>query len=292
MIQTTTRRTLRGSRIDDEQGGPVGWPRLDAAAIAGSVQSLSDDLVEVLVQVIPTLPLAFDRSAPDDFGYVYVVLAEQTLRRMLIGGQSIDALFPAYFASALGAHGRVRDELSALPDQTKLAFSSDILADLCDISGYALVLNDLGLREPWKVVAATWANYLQQQPSATDFLRLLAASLGFLDGLFAVTPRSIVRTGWKRVFEEDLVTKGFGNERDYSMTFNLNSNAGGAIAQAFLAGSLAAPHDVFAVCYLAKQPKFHGIELPRACQNFERALSAATRRRASNVKAEGPVDDE
>jgi hypothetical protein len=167
-----------------------------------------------------------------------------------------------------------------------------MLTDLCDISGYALVLDDLGRPGPWKIVAATWAAYMQEQSNPTDFLNLVAASLGFLDSLFAVTPRSIVRTGWRRVFEEYLAAEGFGGERDYGMTFNLNSNTGGPIAQAFLEGSLAAPHDVFAACYLAKQPAFHGLKLPRASQNFERDMSRAVHRRASTIRAERPVDEE
>lgn len=264
------------------------WPKPNAEATAGAIQSLCDELVSTLVRLSPTLPHSFNaEDSPDDFGYLYVTLAEETLRKMLIGSPAVMAMFPAYFASALSAHNRVRQELAALPDRTRIAFSSDILADLCDISAYALIMSDLGLPQPWKVVEATWDTYLKASPKPVEFLKLLTGSLSFLDNLFAVTPRTVVRTGWRRLFEEHVVAQGMATRGSYSFAHRLNANTGGALAQAFLEHSLHGAHDVFVGAYLAKHPAFVGVEIPRAVRNFDRTLQAVAKRRTENPTDEG-----
>ena len=80
------------------------------------------------------------------------------------------------------------------------AFTSPIL-DLIELSGYAKLFSELH-HEPllWQTCTQRWDKYLQP-PHQREQLEWLGAVISYNRSLFAITPRSIIRTSWKMRFD-------------------------------------------------------------------------------------------
>lgn len=252
---------------------PIGehqWPKFTASALTPPIDALAEQLVDTLAILGPIVPKPFNADeGPDDFGFAYVTLAEEVLNRLL-KNKTIDLVFPAYFTSALVAYNRLHQELASVSDETRVAFKSDIIADLCDLSGYALLLKDFGLSEPWQTVETTWSAYLSETPDAP---KLIATSLSFLDQLLSIPPRAIVRTEWRTRFVSHLVERGLATRPDYP-PLEIETHTGGAIAGAFLMHSMGErAHDAFLAAYLSNHPNFSGVVLPSPARRLAQTIA-------------------
>ena len=220
---------------------------------------------------------------PDFFGASYAFLAEECFDDVLHARtEKFQRLYPAFFSACLNAYERLNRELAGYDQQTQIVFSTETLADLLEISGYALLKRELGEEACWAVVKELWDRYLANR-DRTQFFTFLFAVLSLRGSLFAIKPRDIGRTSWHMAFQRYLVEQGFVtnrfgglvddfDEEDVAVASPLLRVAGSGImsqgaAQAFVVG------------YLLTWPEAQGLDLPRETQRFRESLAFHSRDR-------------
>lgn len=218
---------------------------------------------------------------PDYFGASYRFLVEECFQNIL-GDQekTFGRLFPAFFAASLSAHERLSRELAAYDDRTKIIFSTEPLDDLLEISGYALLENELGRGGCWASTKQLWDKYLESQ-ERTQFFTFLFAVISYRGGVFGIKPGDIGRTTWQQMFRQHLADLGLLRTRRYG-PYDLDDedvDANSPLLRAATEGVFG--HDAsqaFVVGYLLTWPESQGLELPRETEVFVESLEFARRR--------------
>lgn len=229
---------------------------------------------------------------PDFFGASYVFLAEECFDDALTGrAGKFERLYPAFFSACLNAYERLKRELASYDQQTQIVFSTETLADLLEISGYALLKRELGEEACWAVVKDRWDRYLEGRDRA-EFFTFLFAMLSIRGSLFAIKPRDIGRTSWYMAFQRYLAEHGFVRNR-YGIAFDDFDDEDIEVASPLLrvAGSgimSQGATETFVVGYLLTWPEAQGLDLPRETQRFRESLEFHNRDRV----IEDPDDTE
>src|SRR5205814_2572407 len=118
------------------------------------------------------------------------------------------ALFTSYFPAALKAYARVGAELRALPQDAQLTISADVIADVVEISGYALIWTELDGGDAWKIVQATWDKYLASVPDAGQALKFIMMMVDFRRAAFVMSTGDLRRTAWHQDVERRMRERG------------------------------------------------------------------------------------
>ena len=256
------------------------WPSLDWGGMALRVTNLRDRLLQGLAQSALALPSAPPSGeSPDMFGYAYFTLARECYRALAEGKQSLfESLFTAYFPAALKAYTRVGVELKAFPQDTRLTISADVLADIVEISGYALAWTELDGGDAWKVVQGTWERYLASVPDVGQALKFITMMVDYRRTAFVMSTGDLRRTAWHQDFERRMRQRGlhvgpFGDEEARAEPLNV-------VARAFVRHSQFGPHagDVFLVEYLFKRPEASGLTPTRQMTEWSDAVEIELRR--------------
>lgn len=104
-------------------------------------------------------------------------------------------LFPAYFVGALHIVERLRPQVSAWTNTSSaVTWMSEPVIDLIDISGYAMIYGEYHANPAlWTICQTPWDTYLSGT-NANTMVAFLATVCGHHQRLFAISPRSILRT--------------------------------------------------------------------------------------------------
>ena len=86
--------------------------------------------------------------------------------------------------------------MKEFPKHAQLTISADVLADIVEVSGYALIWTELVGGDAWKVVQATWDAYLAALPKPAEAIRFIMMMLDFRRATFvlAEVPIAAVKT--------------------------------------------------------------------------------------------------
>jgi hypothetical protein len=255
------------------------------------VQEVRTELLVLLARAavdLGRLPTGGD--IPDYFGNAYTVLAEESLRTMLEGDiDTFRRLFPALFMTSLNAHERLRSELKGHDESAVILFSTETLEDLLDISGYAVILNDIGRSAPWATVKEMWDSYLGSHEDRKSFFTFLFAVLGYRGAQFGIKPRDVNRTAWGMEFRRVLTTEGVLVDDPYGGVFDDAEEAELPVGSELFRTATAGPFDhaseAFIAAYLLEWPEAKGIDLPQQTEMFLESLEH--RRRNSAERGDG-----
>lgn len=175
--------------------------------IAGIHQELIA-LFSTLLHPIINLPRIDD--FPDHFGHAYTVLTDECLKSMITGNEDLfKKIFPVTFQAALEAHDRQR-KLEIADVETKFGFLADPIIDLFDLSGYALIFDELDEKNFWSTVKGTWDKYFSDASNRPELMKSFV-TFG-THHQFMVFPRSITRTSWQQQLERILRQRGLMRE--------------------------------------------------------------------------------
>jgi hypothetical protein len=218
---------------------------------------------------------------PDYFGGAYAFLAEECFDDLLNDRfDKFKRLFPAFFTASLSASERLRRELAGYDERTQILYSTETIEDLLDISGYALLKNELGHGECWADVKALWDKYLGNQDRA-QFFTYLFAVLSYRGGIFAIKPRDIGRTSWQMAFRRQLEEQHLVTNR-YINPFDLDDeelDVASPLVRAASGGAMGhKAGQAFVAAYLLTWQEAEGHDLPRSVEMFLESLEFAQRR--------------
>lgn len=172
-------------------------PQWDWPALGQRVEAFRREVLKRMAAAIPALAeLPSAKEIPDYLGQAVHWSGDGSFRALVDNDEElVRELFPAYFDGALHIVERLRPQVSAWTDPSSaVTWMSEPIMDLLDVSGYALIFSEYHANPTlWSICRALWDDYLTGA-NATNRLSFLAAVCGHHQRLFAISPRSVLRT--------------------------------------------------------------------------------------------------
>lgn len=241
------------------------------------IDSVHQELVGLFSSSLyPIIQIPRVEDLPDYFGHAYTVLTDECFKAMATGNEELfKKIFPAVFMACLEAHDR-QLKLEVVNIETKFGFCADPIIDLFDLSGYALVFEELDGKDFWNGVTGTWNNYFDSRHNRSELIKSFIAFGTYQP--FAIFPRSVTRTSWQqhlgRIFRgrgltrDDLFHRGAFGEGDD--TEQHPSKIIRILARSIMLHEKA--RDVFIVSYFKNEIEKGEIEIPDRIQRFHKSL--------------------
>jgi hypothetical protein len=257
------------------------WPNIDREKVTARLAGVRDRLLATLAIATPHLPTQVPNGElPDITGFAYTVLAQECYSSLAENRhQLFRQLYPAFFGLVISVEKRLWIELEGLPDQSKLVVRSDLMMDLLEISGFALVFHDLDGGSAWESVTTAWERLLSEHPNPAYVVDYALKMFDFRRGTHMMSTRYMVRTSWLQDFQRRMTERGFsrGWLGDEVGTVEPLQLIAAVMVRGGLIGLDAA--DPFVAGYLLKLPQAAGLAPPDAVRDFRERLRIEQRRR-------------
>jgi hypothetical protein len=243
------------------------WADFGFEEMEHNLSANKDKAMEILSRLMPELAkIEKEKDIPDYLGYAYTFVSEHCYRACSKGDtDAFGKLFPFFFMGALSLFEVLRKEVQGWSQaDSQIAFLSEPLADLIELSGYAKVYAELYEDDDiWKICEKTWGAYLESV-QGEQIVKIVFATMSARKNVFTIMPKDMIRIEWERIFKSIMVKKNLISERfggpfqDYeevaihkSKLINFIGKRG--LILPFRAG------DLFLI-YLAKHPKASGVD--------------------------------
>ncbi len=258
--------------------GDIPWPSVDWEKLERRVEDAREALVVVFGQLAVYLAAApTPEGLPDYFGQSYAVLAQESYVAMAMGREDLfKKLFPPTFFAGLAAFDRLRERLREQDQQTAMVYSTEPIADLLELSGYAIIYSELDGKNFWDVTKRLWDGYFEQLPDREAGAKFIHSVVEYRRSLFAILPRGLARTSWKQDLEHRLRQRGLMEDlfmqpyRRREPSAEHTSPIIRALARSeFL---FEEPTDVFMAVYILARPEAASLELGGRTESFARTL--------------------
>ncbi|HEX6369815.1 MAG TPA: hypothetical protein VF006_12925 [Longimicrobium sp.] len=257
------------------------WPSIDREGVSTRLENVREKLLTTLATATPHLPAHVPTGdLPDITGFAYTVLAQECYFALAEQRHRLFAqLYPAYFALVIVAEKRLRTELKAFPDESQIELIGDLLADLLDISGFALIFHQLDGGTAWETVTAAWERLLSGDPNPSRVLDYALKMMDFRGSIHRMSTRYVVRSGWLQDFQRRMKARGLasGLFGDGPVRAEPISPIAAVMARSGVIGVDAA--DAFVEFYLMKLPHAEGLSPPESVKDFSERLRLEQRRR-------------
>lgn len=273
------------------------WPKDEFGRHSARVKELEKGLVVTLTDLLPLLSSRpRDASVPDFFGHAYVIVHAAAFEDLLEGRtDAFKSKFPKLFDAALTGFQRVQEALSSHDPRTLFVYSTEMLIDLLELSGYALLMDELDTSGIWGTVKSTWDDWFSKHPKPADAIKYLHTVIEGRDSIFALMPRGGARAGRQMMMAQLLRERGIVEvEEDY---FPGRAETGPAhsspIVRTFAPwefGIMEEAEDLFYVEYLATRPEAAGLDLPGRSRSLAEQL--AQERSRGTTEAESDNEEE
>jgi hypothetical protein len=235
-----------------------------------------------MAAVLPHLPGRPD-VLPDFPGQFLHTCVEEMFQFLVVGQtEAVSKVFPSVFVGCLAKHDELKPA-DLKPDDPWLEGSIAValapILDLVELSGFSCLLSEAHPdKATWPAVRKSWDAWLDAEAT---FATRLAAMLRFSKGLFAIAPRSILRTSWHQEVDRALaalptriVRRGWHSDEvvDHPSPLVRSVAAPGSMMWSQYDGC-----DIFAACYLAERPGIQSDQLFRQAIDLRNQVA---RRRA------------
>jgi hypothetical protein len=220
-------------RVGDDQF----WPEVDLSRLGDRARELHKRSVDVFAEVAPVLGVfERDETLPDLFGQGHALLVRETFTAILHGDvDRFDELWPRVFASGLLAYERIRRDLADHDDQqTAAIYVSELLADLFELSGYALARSELDGHPYWDICRERWDHMFESADDSDAMAEMMMAFMHLREGTFAILPRATIRTNREERFRSLLAEQGLVGDL---LDFDLDIDHPSPIIRAFARGT-------------------------------------------------------
>jgi hypothetical protein len=175
-------------------------PEWDWDSRARRIEMLRREVLKRLAKSIPEL-MYDERSSraelPDYLGQAVHRSGEACFEALVEGDAELfNDLFRLYFLGVFAIVDRLRPQVAAWTDPgTAVTWMTEPIIDLIDLSGYALIFSEYHERpDLWGECRELWTQYLSDDETGTARLQFLSTASAHHQHLFAISPRSILRT--------------------------------------------------------------------------------------------------
>lgn len=182
-------------------------PVSELEALSGLLGVLQSSVLVHLGGVVGQLRPDHSKTKPDYFGETLFTLIHHTERAIAVGNAGIvQRVFPSILTASLKLHGHV--VLTYQPptyEFTSWVFNP--ILDLLDISGLAILYEELGSGGSAEPVRKAWRNWCNSQESPTGSAKEVLDILDIISMGF--TPVNITRTKWGTQLADRVVEQGY-----------------------------------------------------------------------------------
>lgn len=212
----STARTLERLKRYRNTAAGTEWPEFNPKQWKKRLLKLRQIFIKELVLVAPCLstdpPL---EDMPDSFGWAYTTLCDAAIETLTdMDADTFGLIIPVLVPCALKAHQRVQSELAENSASDVQFFSTDVMLDVFDISGYAYLWNScLGQDRYWHDVTFAWDDFLQHNIAPESLIILIALGVDLYQQQFASSQRSQIRWQWRVRMRQLLEDRGFVTRR-------------------------------------------------------------------------------
>jgi hypothetical protein len=267
------------------------WPSDDFSKSDETLTTEFVRVVEKMAGVLPHLPRRPD-VLPDFPGQFLHTCVEEVFQ-FIVAGQTkaVAKVFSSVFVGCLAKHDELKPA-DLRPDDPWLEGSIAValapVLDLVELSGFSCLLSEAYPdKDTWQTVRTTWDAWLVAEPT---FGARLATMLRFSKGLFAIAPRSILRTTWHQevnrilaALPKRVVSRGWHSDEivDHPSPIVRSIAASGRMMWSQYDGC-----DIFAACYLAERPGIQPDQLYRQAIDLRQQV-ARTRTESNDGNDDG-----
>jgi hypothetical protein len=194
-------------RVVDDQF----WPESDLSNIVEISVELHRRSVDVFAAVVPILGVfKRDETLPDLFGQGHAVLVRETFEAIAEGNADrFEQLWPKVFTTGLQGYDRLRVGLADHDNrETAALYTSELLADLFELSGYALVRSELDGGPYWATCRERWDDLFEAVDDPEATAEVMMAYTRLRESTFAILPRATIRINREQRFEALLAERG------------------------------------------------------------------------------------
>ena len=192
------------------------WADFELEEMKKNLSANKDKAMEILSRLIPELAkIEKEKDIPDYLGYAYTFVSEHCYRACSKGDKvAFGKLFPFFFMGALSLFEVLRKEVQGWAQvDSQVAFLSEPLADLIELSGYAKVYAELYEDDNiWKICEKTWGAYLDSV-QGEQIVKIIFATMSARKNVFTIMPKDMIRIEWERIFKSIMVKKNLISER-------------------------------------------------------------------------------
>lgn len=253
------------------------WPTIDWDLSKEHLKASRDKIISTFASCAPDLAkVPPPPLLPDYFGHCYAITCDECYFAMAQGNSRLfEDLYPKCFAMCFLAQSRAKQDPQAAEPLAQAVFTIDPLVDLLELSGYAIVFEELESHGYSSVVEAAWSDYLSKFADVNTLAPIFATAAHFASSLLiGMPPRETIRFRWRQDMQAQLRNRGMPDELDPDW-FEEEPQHPSPIIRALSRGSFFnEPSDVFLVCYL--QANLSSLETHYSPQT--RSFASALRR--------------
>lgn len=257
------------------------WPVVEIEGTYGRLTRIREQLLETLADSVSRLPKGVPTGdLPDTTGYAFTVLAQESYNALATGNHAIfRKLYPALLELWLTMDQRLRIELADHSVETRLVLEGDLIMDLLELSGFAMVFDQLDGGEVWAVVEAAWGKLLAGSADPAYTLNFILRLYDYRKHASMLSTRDVLRTSWKLDFQRRMEARGFvgGAFGDGPRTAEPVHPIAAVIVRNGMVGP--DPADACVAEYLLNLPQAASLEAPDAATRFRQSLLHEQRRR-------------
>lgn len=280
---STARKCLEGLE-ELRSAKDMPWPTVKWDALEIRIDGVREKLIEGLGQVAePLSKLNQNTNLPDYFGHAYTVIADECYRAIANGKEEVfRKLFSPFFMASIAAHHKLREQ-NTFDISTQIGLSSQPLADLFEISGYAIVFQELDGKQFWSFVNPIWDNYFNGLQNVEAAAKYMSMTIAFKDSSFMTYPRDMIRFNWRQDFENRMRERGLVENifaRQPMFDGRERAMHPNPLIRALMRGMLMTDkvRDVFIAKYLVERFGADNLELGRRTKEFLYSLELESRR--------------
>jgi hypothetical protein len=264
------------------------WPLVDWDAVAERLSKLEERIeISASALLVPLSAYKKVEAFPDFFGQALGTSTKACFDAIAFDrDQQIAKMFSPLFVASFAAFERLRKELKDYPAETNVIFSTEPIENLMELSGYAIIYSELGPKNPWSSMKATWERYFASVGDGPAIAKWLATIMKVRGNHFGLGPGDLQRTSWKQHFEHDMRRRGWLVDHFSRSPWDRgreNSHAS-AIVRALLRGGhmFSDLSDVFLMVYLKGKIPDGDLSLTTKTKSFADALDRENKRSPEN----------
>jgi hypothetical protein len=247
--------TLVGQLRPDQLLIDAPWPDIPFNDISARLATIKRSSIVAIIEAAAELPAGapFDDRQPDVLGQAYHVVAEEAFKALTDRDVAMFHLVsePLVRLAFLGIARITR----SYPGRTARVAIGQIVEDLVDLSGYAIIYSELNGADYWTPLRDAWDARVLHQADGPDRVSAIVNLAHFSAHQYAITPRSVLRVHWTQALEKRLQDEHMSNKSHFypNYTFEppLRVRRNPTIRALIAGRSLSSrPFDVFVTSYV------------------------------------------
>lgn len=274
------------------------WSQLDTNGLSQQIKERQNEILKEMAK--QNIILAFLPRPNDfpDYGGQFINTIGDSILDTLISNdvKTTEAIFPSYFYGCLKKFEDLIPKVGSVDwrTQQEILIASAPLLDLLELSGYARLYSDFH-NEPnlWVLIQKVWDAYFDQKKSVSasaQVLKIISTAVCSTDAWFGISPRGVLRTGWKMRVEHQLRKLPRKESRHHSSSIYASTHTvvshPSPLVQLFACEHYSCPYDgmdIFISLYLSKRPEANSLEFGR---KWRTELEESLKRTETDEEAE------